>query len=128
MNVTPLVDVVLVLLIIFMVVIPALAESVELEEPGILNPDESSPADADPHILSVTSDGAMFLGEDPLAAEALEGRLMSASRREPGRRLVIRADGAVRYARVREIYATAQRVRFPGVSLRVRQLQPEGGE
>ena len=127
MNVTPLVDVVLVLLIIFMVVIPAMEQGLNVVVPGIFNVDEKAEDKAKPFMLSLTSDGKIYLEEDNVPPAALEGRLRQASRREPNRRLVLRGDNAVPYAKVRSVYRSVQEVGFPGVSLRVnhRKGQPD---
>src|SRR5688500_16630313 len=92
MNVTPLVDVVLVLLIIFMVVIPAMDEAVQVQVPGIFNVDEKLDEKGKPFILSVPEQGDLFLDEDRVPPAKLEGALRAASRRQPHRRLVLRAD------------------------------------
>ncbi|CAG1773218.1 Biopolymer transport protein ExbD [uncultured bacterium] len=121
MNVTPLVDVVLVLLIIFMIVIPALEEGLNLEVPSISNVDEQRAGEEqlEPFLLSVTSDGSLYLDERRLPLEGYEEHLRAAHRREPARRLVLRGDREARYAAVRSVFANVQRVGFPGVSLRV---------
>jgi biopolymer transport protein TolR len=126
MNVTPLVDVVLVLLIIFMVVIPAMEQGLDIVVPGIFNVDDKVDEKAKPFMLSLTKDGRMQLDEDDIAPGALESRLRLASRREPGRRLVLRGDGGVPYAKVRSVYRSVQEVGFPGVSLRVNHRKGEG--
>jgi biopolymer transport protein TolR len=119
MNVTPLVDVVLVLLIIFMVVIPALEDSLNIEVPGIFNVDNSEKSKIDPFVLSITKDGEYYFDETPVPSKQLEKTLARAVRRERGCRLVLRADRKVLYAKVRKTYQIAQKVGFPGVSLRV---------
>ena len=124
MNVTPLVDVVLVLLIIFMVVIPAMEESVHVKVPSIFNVDDKVEEKAKPFILSVTDEGKIYLDEETVPLPALEARLRLASRREPNRRLVVRGDGEVPYGQVRRIYRSVQEVGFPGVSLRVNKRKP----
>jgi biopolymer transport protein TolR len=126
MNVTPLVDVVLVLLIIFMVVIPAMDQGLNIVVPGIFNVDDKVEEKAKPFTLSLTRDGRMYLDEDPVPAAGLENRLRQASRREPSRRLVLRGDGGVPYAKVRSLYRSVQEVGFPGVSLRVNHRKSEG--
>ena len=126
MNVTPLVDVVLVLLIIFMVVIPAMSEVVEVKLPGIVNVDEKQDEKAKPFILSVSEQGALFIDEDSVAPAKLELALRAASRREPTRRLVLRADVGIPYGKIRPIYLVAQEVGFPGVSLRVNHRRESG--
>ena len=125
MNVTPLVDVVLVLLIIFMVVIPAMDDSLNIVVPGVVNVDDKKEEKEKPFVLSVADSGEMHLEEDIVAAKDLEKFLKDASRREPGRKLVLRGDKAVPYGLMRQIYRSVQEVGFPGVSLRV---SPRKGE
>jgi len=120
MNVTPLVDVVLVLLIIFMIVIPAMEEGLDLEVPAVTNPDEAQEEDGrDPYMLAITRTGRVYFDERPVPEGHLVALLEQAHAREPRRRLVLRGDRGVRYAEVRELFETAQMVGFPGVSLRV---------
>jgi biopolymer transport protein TolR len=57
----------------------------------------------------------------------LELALRSASRREPARKLVLRADVGVPYGKIRPLYRVVQEVGFPGVNLRVNQQRPERG-
>ena len=118
MNVTPLVDVVLVLLIIFMIVIPAMQQGMNIEIPTMLNTDEDRDG-PDPFTLSVTRDGTLFFELEPLPREAREQRLRDANTRDPRRKLVIRGDRAVRYEQARELMAIAQAIGFPGASIRV---------
>ncbi|MBN1652264.1 MAG: biopolymer transporter ExbD [Deltaproteobacteria bacterium] len=125
MNVTPLVDVVLVLLIIFMVVIPALEDSLNIEVPGISNVDDYEKSKVEPFVLSLTKDGEFFLDETAVPPERLQQALAQAVRRAPGRRLVLRADRKVLYSEVRKSYQVAQKVGFPGVSLRVNRRKSE---
>ena len=121
MNVTPLVDVVLVLLIIFMVVIPALQQGLNLEIAGVFNVDAAADS-KNPFMLSITKEHALYFDEEQLNAKALESKLRAASRAQPGRRIVVRADKQADYAKVRDIYKIAQSSGFPGVSLRVNRL------
>ncbi len=125
MNVTPLVDVVLVLLIIFMVVIPAMEKNAPVELPSIFNVDPEAKGKMDPFTLSVTADGAYFFEQQELPQEELAKVLEAANLKEPGRRLVLRADRETRYADVRDLFKTCQKIGFPGMSLRVNEL---GGE
>lgn len=119
MNVTPLVDVVLVLLIIFMVVIPAMDKGLDVEVPAIVHPDLAQESAVDPFLLSVTHDGTMYFENTPMDPEHLESFLREANRREPQRKIVLRGDRSVHYARVRALLALCRDIGFPGVSLRV---------
>src|SRR5688500_19991411 len=97
MNVTPLVDVVLVLLIIVMVVIPAMEKSAQVDLPSIFNVDPEAKSKTDPFTLSLTTDGTMYLEQDQLTPETFAARLREANEREPSRRLVLRADRKAPY-------------------------------
>ena len=123
MNVTPLVDVVLVLLIIFMVVIPAMEKSAQIDLPGIFNVDEEPKGKTDPWTLALTTDGRMYFEQEELDSDTFETRLVQALEREPTRRLILRADRAAAYGKVRKLFATCQKIGFPGISLRVNELK-----
>jgi biopolymer transport protein TolR len=128
MNVTPLVDVVLVLLIIFMVVIPAMQTSTTVELPSIFNVDKEGKSKVDPFTLSLTTDGALYLEQEPLVRETLLESLRAANQREPARRLMLRADRGAKYSVVRDLFKICQEVGFPGVSLKVNELEkPKAG-
>ena len=124
MNVTPLVDVVLVLLIIFMVVIPALEQGLAIQLPGIKNVDDRK-SNAQPFALSISKDGAVYFEDEEVAFEQIQPRLKAAVRKEPGRRILLRGDRQAPYAKVRQLYRMAQEVGFPGVSLKVNQRQDD---
>jgi biopolymer transport protein TolR len=123
MNVTPLVDVVLVLLIIFMVIVPMLDKSAHIELPGIFHVDEEPKGKTDPFTLSLTPDGRMYFEQEELDADVFKTRLTEALEREPTRRLVLRADRSAPYGEVRKLFATCQTIGFPGISLRVNELK-----
>ena len=73
MNVTPLVDVVLVLLIIFMVVLPAMDEQVRLEIPAVTEPDEtrSDAQERNVYTLAITASGALYLDSQLVPIQTL---------------------------------------------------------
>jgi len=128
MNVTPLVDVVLVLLIIFMVVVPMLDKSAHIDLQGIFNVDEDPKGKTDPWTLSLTTDGRMYFEQDELDPDTFKSKLVEALEREPTRRLVLRADRAAPYGKVRKLFATCQEIGFPGISLRVNELKNKAAE
>jgi len=118
MNVTPLVDVVLVLLIIFMVVAPRLDQDVPLDLPGMLNPDPDTKS-FDPVKVSIAKKGEYFYEDQPFDLDGLAARLAELHAADPSRRLLLRADAKVGYGAVREVFARAQAIGFPGMSLLV---------
>ncbi|MBK8170253.1 MAG: biopolymer transporter ExbD [Sandaracinaceae bacterium] len=119
MNVTPLVDVVLVLLIIFMVVVPKLQKGAQVDLPAVLNIDEEQRGRTDPVTLSVQSDGSLYYERDRLPEAEFESRLRAFHESEPLRRIVLRGDRNVQYGRMRVLYGICQRIGFPGVALQV---------
>jgi len=123
MNVTPLVDVVLVLLIIFMIIIPMMEKSAKVDLPTIFNADPDPKGKTDPFTLSLTSDGLMYFEQQRLDEDRFIEALRTANVKEPGRRLVVRADWAARYSDVRKLFKACQGVGFPGVSLRVNEAK-----
>jgi biopolymer transport protein TolR len=125
MNVTPLVDVVLVLLIIFMVVIPMMEKSVSVDLPNIFNVDPEAKGKTDPFTLSLTKDGGMYFEQEKLEQASFKERLTAALENEPRRRLVLRADTGAHYGDVRKLFKTCQEIGFPGISLRVNQLKSD---
>ena len=123
MNVTPLVDVVLVLLIIFMVVIPLMEKNAKVELPGIFNVDPERKGGSDPYTLSLTRDGAMFFEQERLGPAEFEAKLRAANERDKRKRLVLRADRDANYGDVRQLFSRVQDIGFPGISLRVNELK-----
>ena len=118
-NVTPLVDVVLVLLIIFMVVAPRLEQDVQVNLPGIFNPDPDVDAMTDALKVTVARSGEFFIDDQRYDLDGAIERLGSAHAADPLRRLILRADQDLPYGDVRELFARAQKVGFPGMALMV---------
>ena len=106
-NVTPLVDVMLVLLVIFMLTAPLLTSAVRLELPRADAP-SSAPAPA-PLTLALDAQGAIFLNDRPLSVEQLRLHLQDAARLNPETELQLRADQALPYGKVVEVMALAQK-------------------
>jgi biopolymer transport protein ExbD/biopolymer transport protein TolR len=117
MNVTPLVDVVLVLLIIFMVVAPMLEDAAHVDLPSILNIDAERKGRADPITLSITRSGDVFLEDERLELALLEGRLRQLHDADARRRVVLRGDKGLEFGKARTVFALCQEVGFRGVSL-----------
>ncbi len=106
-NMTPLVDVMLVLVVIFIITAPLLASSIRLDLPRT---DAAKPADA-PKFVTVVLDkaGRTFLDDKPLGAPELARQLADAARQNPELEIQLRADQAVPYGRVVEVMGAAQK-------------------
>jgi biopolymer transport protein TolR len=118
-NVTPLVDVVLVLLIIFMVIIPQMQAGANVNVPGAENPDKKNDLKNPPITLSVTSKGTLFLEKKQVERPELLALLKEGHTRAPGSRLILKGDKEAPYGLMRSLFKEAQGVGFPGVSLQV---------
>lgn len=128
-NVTPLVDVVLVLLIIFMVVAPKMEEGPSVELPRIRNAEQRADTPEKPLVVVVTKDGTVFLdGQDDAVPPSDVSRELRALHEEtPDRRVVVKGDRNARYAQVRAVFAACRDVGFKGVSLHVEERAERGG-
>jgi biopolymer transport protein ExbD len=118
-NVTPLVDVVLVLLIIFMVVTPMLQRGKDVNLPMSKQVDEGK--SADPLILSVTRDHQIFLEKNQIDSDSLERALADVVRRDPGKKILVKGDESLTVGEVREVMARARAGGASGVALAVQE-------
>jgi biopolymer transport protein ExbD len=106
-NMTPLVDVMLVLLIIFIITVPVMKHSVNVDLPSATSqPQETRPESVR---LSVDAEGRYYWNEQPIADGELAARLKVEAARSPQPDLHIRGDKAARYERVAQALAAAQR-------------------
>lgn len=117
-NITPLVDVVLVLLIIFMVIAPALNEGAQIELPKVLTPDPKA-RDISPINVLILEDGSAIIGEKPVKGADLRAALKQAHEQDPNRAILFKADQNTKYRRVRETFASIQDLGLKGVLLKV---------
>ena len=117
MNVTPLVDVVLVLLIIFMVILPAAVSDLNLELAKLENPDPNRD-EPEPYVLSVDYEGRLFFEDYAVERDDLVNHLRAAAASDPEKKLVLVGDHRLTYDTVRDVMAIVQDVGFPGVNLR----------
>ncbi|OMG53960.1 biopolymer transporter ExbD [Azonexus hydrophilus] len=106
-NMTPLVDVMLVLLIIFMITAPLMTHSVKVDLPRA----SSTPTPEKPMTLqvSITADNKVFVGSDPVDAVTLESRFRDAVSQDANVELHLKADRDSRYESVAETMSTARR-------------------
>jgi biopolymer transport protein TolR len=114
-NVTPLVDVMLVLLIIFMVAAPMLTVGVPVDLPKTQAAKLND--QVEPIVVSVDASGKSFLQETELEGEALIGRLMAITGSNPDARIFVRGDKSINYGRVMEIMGQIAAAGFNKVSL-----------
>ena len=106
-NMTPLIDVMLVLLVIFMITAPLMSSSLKLDLPRA---EGGTPNEA-PQFISVALDpqGQLFFGEEALDAAAFAVRVVEAARRNPKTEVQLRADKGVPYGRVAEVIGVVQK-------------------
>ena len=106
-NMTPLIDVMLVLLVIFIITAPLLASSIKLDLPQT---DAAQPGQAPKFVtLAVDAAGQAYLNDVPLASDALALRLRETASRDPETEVQLRADAAVPYGRIVEVMGAAQK-------------------
>ncbi len=106
-NMTPLVDVMLVLLIIFIITVPVMKHAVNVDLPRAVNqPELITPETVR---LSVAAEGDYFWNGTPIDDSELASRLQAEAAKEPQPELHINGDKAVRYERVAQAMAAAQR-------------------
>jgi biopolymer transport protein ExbD/biopolymer transport protein TolR len=119
MNVTPLVDVVLVLLIIFMVVAPQLDQDVQVNLPGIFNVDPDVEGNVNPFKVSVAHANEFYVEEQQYDLKGIIEYLATQHAAEPDRRLLLRADSQLKYGSIRQFMGQVQAIGFPGLNFMV---------
>jgi len=110
-NITPLVDVMLVLLIIFMVTTPILQQGVSVDLPEV-SAGPLTGKDEQQLVVIVTRDGKIQLNDNPLKVDELRQKLAAIMKQRPDRDVYLRADKNVPYGKVVEVMAA---VRIAGV-------------
>lgn len=114
-NVTPFVDVMLVLLVIFMVTAPLLTVGVDLDLPKT----KAGPikGDDEPLAVSVDAEGKIWLQETEMTVDSLAPRLIAITANNPGVRIFIRGDKAIDYGRVMQVMGLINEAGFTKVAL-----------
>ena len=109
-NVVPLVDVMLVLLIIFMVTTPLMQQLVEVDLPEatILEPEDEAPP-VPPVTIAVTQEGRLYWNDEPVSRELLESRLSVEAQKVPQPSIQVRGDKTTKYSVVNDVVQIAQR-------------------
>ena len=115
-NVTPLVDVMLVLLIVFMITAPLLTAGVAVDLPKAhakaLNQQDNAPIE-----ITVDSRGNIFMGETSVRVERLKGILSSIAQENTDRRVYIKADSRLAYGQVMNVMAAVTSSGFTKIAL-----------
>jgi biopolymer transport protein TolR len=128
-NVTPLVDVCLVLLIIFMVVTPLLQKGIAVQLPTTDNPDKK-PENASQKLLTVGwgTPAAYYFEADKLSKDDIQKRLDELYQRSPSADIIIKADQRLKYGDVKEVMKMAKEAGFQNVGLIADKKQKGAGK
>jgi biopolymer transport protein ExbD len=122
-NVTPMVDVMLVLLVIFMVTAPLLTVGVPLDLPKTSAAEVTQPKE--PIVLSLDREGGTFIGNERVAPGDLATRLASLAAQDPERIIYVRGDRTITYARLMDTLGLVNSAGFAKVSLLAEGTQPK---
>ena len=122
-NVTPMVDVMLVLLVIFMITAPLLTVGVPLDLPKSRAAQLTEPKK--PVILSLNREGEVFIGDERVGADELEGRLAALAAEDPTRIIYVRSDRSNTYAQLMDTLGLVNHAGFSKVSLIAEATRPK---
>jgi biopolymer transport protein TolR len=122
-NVTPMVDVMLVLLVIFMVTAPLLTVGVPLNLPKTSATEITQPKE--PIVLSLDAEGGTFIGNERVEEGDLKDRLSALATEDPERIVYVRGDRTISYARLMDALGLVSTAGFTKVSLLAEGAQPK---
>jgi biopolymer transport protein TolR len=125
-NVTPLVDVCLVMLIIFMVVTPMLQKGVDVALPETSTP-EKMPENEKQLTVSIKQDGNVFVGQNWIPNENLEAQLAEIYNQTPDKQVVVKGDRRLKYKDVRRVMQLLNEAGFSRVGLVTNKEDRSGG-
>ncbi|MFP5210806.1 MAG: biopolymer transporter ExbD [Acidobacteriota bacterium] len=126
-NVTPMVDVMLVLLIIFMVITPMLQQKVAIDMAEVNNPVAMPDADKeDAIVVAITRDGSIFLGQDKVAPSELGRQVADRLANTPGKTIYVRADARAQYRAVEDAIDDVRTAGVDDVGLLTQRREPGG--
>jgi biopolymer transport protein TolR len=123
-NITPLVDVVLVLLIIFMVVTPMLQRGKDVRLPKSHTTDEEN-KEGDPIILSLTKDKTIYIESSAFTQAKVEDELARILKATPGRKILLKGDASLTVMDVRKAMDIARKAKAKSIALGVEELKEE---
>jgi biopolymer transport protein TolR len=126
-NVTPMVDVMLVLLIIFMVITPMLQNKVQIDMAKVDNPTNMPDADKeDAIVVAITRDGGVFLGQNRVAVTELGGKVRDKLADTPGKTIFVRADARAQFRAVEDAIDAVRTAGVEDVGLLVQRREANG--
>ncbi len=128
-NVTPMVDVMLVLLIIFMVITPMLQNKVSVDMAKVSNPENMPDADKeDAIVVAITRDGGVFLGQNRVAVGELGSQVRDKLSGTPGKTIYVRADARTQFRAVEDAIDAVRTAGVDDVGLLTQKKEGPGGE
>ena len=128
-NVTPMVDVMLVLLIILMVITPMLSKGISVDMAKTNNPSAMQNADKEDAILvAISRDGRTYLGTDQMTPESLPGKVKDLLTNRLDKTVYVRSDARARYERVVEVVDNLRAAGVDQLGLLTEEISKEGRE
>jgi biopolymer transport protein ExbD/biopolymer transport protein TolR len=128
-NVTPMVDVMLVLLIIFMVITPMLQNKVQIDMAKVDDPTAMPDADKeDAIVVAITRDGGVFLGQNRIALTELGPEVRQRLSDTPGKTIYVRADARAQFKAVEDAIDAVRTAGVDDVGLLTQKKEGPGGE
>ena len=128
-NVTPMVDVMLVLLIIFMVITPMLQNKVQVDMAKVDNPTNMPDADKeDAIVVAITRDGGVYLGQNKVALSELGGQVRDKLADKPGKTIYVRADARAQFRAVEDAIDAVRTAGADDVGLLTQKREVAGGQ
>ncbi len=127
-NVTPFVDVMLVLLVVFMITAPLLAQGVPVDLPKT-KAEQLPSSEEQPLVVTVDAEGQIYVGtqDEPVEVEALPALLAAVANENLERRVYVRGDQAVAYGRVVKVLSLLQAAGFTNAGMVVEDEETGGG-
>ena len=122
-NVTPMVDVVLVLLIIFMVITPMLQRGKDVQLPKAVKVDDEKKGGADPIVVSVTPDKTIYIESDSYDDEGFQVELQKKLISNPNQRILLKGDQSLVFDDVRRVMNLARKSGAKSIALGVEEVK-----
>ncbi len=122
-NVTPMVDVVLVLLIIFMVITPMLQRGKDVQLPKAVKVDDEKKGGADPIVVSVTPDKLIYIESDSYDDEGFQVELQKKLISNPNQRILLKGDQSLVFDDVRRVMNLARKSGAKSIALGVEEVK-----